>query len=90
VPVGINDYPNAIWNGYSTNASDICVRLGSLRPNANRVGLGRYTNVTNIDVVAAIGEILPASKPSAILLLPLILVKSALTPVAVLLFPFRL
>jgi hypothetical protein len=82
--IGIDYNWYAGWNGCAADASNICIRLRSCRADANRVGLARYTNVANIDIVAAGGETPTGVIAYAMLELPMVLFTSALKPMAVL------
>src|SRR5439155_10798921 len=59
---GINNDPDTLRNGYSTNADDICVRLSSCRANADRIGVTRSTGVADLDIVVAIEKSSPGVK----------------------------
>ena len=69
------------------NACDDSLRLHE--PNANGIRLVVAT-ATDVNVIAARKKILPASVPMPMLLLPVVLWKSAPVPMAVLLLPVLL
>src|SRR5262249_39120195 len=57
VTAGIYDNPDPARHRYPADTSDICIGLGSCRPNADRVGFGSDALVSNVDVVTTSGEL---------------------------------
>ena len=87
--VGIDDYSYASGNGGATNAGDKGARREFLA-SPMRIVLDSPASATiaDIDVVTARGEIDDRlQSPNAMLLLPVVLLRSALSPMAVLLLP---
>jgi hypothetical protein len=75
--------PDAARHDGAANAGDKRSRLRSHRADADGVGLAGNTKIPDLDIVAAGGEIDPGSIAQGELL-PVVLLKSAPTPAAVL------
>ena len=54
--LGINNYPDAFWNAYSTDASNVCAGVNASRPYANSLRVVVVTMISDVDVIASTGN----------------------------------